>query len=102
MGQRNPFNPREVVFDGGAVEAYPHDGAMWLKSLRAVERGGGRRALEKLLAEVADKNSLRVTLSPTPFDAAAGKRMTEDELRAWYRKFGFEDDEYGDMLRRPR
>jgi len=67
-------------------------------SLRAVETGGGRNAMEQL-TKVADANGTELQLSPEPFAAEAGKEMTPTELTEWYRGFGFQEQPDGTMVR---
>lgn len=99
-GMVNPLNDNEVIIEGGGIQGAPIDGGktFWLKSLRAIEPGGGRRALERL-TRLADETGTAIQLTPEPFESAAGKEMTPTELTEWYRGFGFEQDAGGDMVR---
>lgn len=102
-GTPNPMNPRERVVEGGGVTVTAGlEGDWHISDLRAIERGGGRRALEAVLAE-ADRSGMRVNLFPVPLDSPGGKKMTADELSNWYKSFGFQFDPNNDerMIREP-
>ncbi len=88
VGIPNTLNERERIIDGGGVTIIPFNGRWRLNGLRAIERGGGRRALQRVLRE-ADTLNVEIELSAVPLDAPAGKKMSEDELVAWYEQFGF-------------
>lgn len=98
-GTVNPENTNEVLVEGGGVQLTPvGEDIIQLDSLRAVERGGGRKAMEQL-TKVADANGTAIQLSPEPFAAPAGKEMTPTELSDWYAGFGFEAQPDGTMVR---
>lgn len=99
IGTVNPENTNEVLVEGGGVQLTPvGEDIVQLDSLRAVEKGGGRRAMEQL-TKVADENGTTIQLSPEPFAAPAGKEMTPTELSDWYAGFGFEAQPDGTMVR---
>jgi hypothetical protein len=99
VGSVNPDNTNEVLVAGGGVQLTPiGEDIIQLDSLRAVEKGGGRKALTQLI-EVADENGTTIQLNPEPFAAPAGKEMTPTELSDWYAGFGFEAQPDGTMIR---
>jgi len=99
IGAVNPENTNEVLVEGGGIQLTPlADNILKVDSLRAVERGGGRKAMEQL-TKVADDNGTELQLSPEPFAAEAGKEMTPTELTEWYRGFGFQEQPDGTMVR---
>lgn len=98
-GTVNPENTNEVLVGGGGVQLTPvSPNIVQLDSLRAVERGGGRKAMQQLI-KAADDNGTAIQLSPEPFAAPAGKEMTPTELSDWYAGFGFEAQPDGTMVR---
>ncbi len=99
IGTVNPENTNEVLVEGGGVQLTPvGEDIVQLDSIRAVERGGGRKAMEQL-TKVADENGTTIQLSPEPFAAPAGKEMTPTELSEWYKGFGFQEQPDGSMVR---
>ena len=99
IGTVNPDNTNEVLVEGGGIQLTPlADNILKVDSLRAVETGGGRKAMEQLI-EVADANGTELQLSPEPFAAEAGKEMTPTELSNWYAGFGFQEQPDGTMVR---
>lgn len=99
IGTVNPDNTNEVLVGGGGLQLTPlADNILKVDSLRAVETGGGRKAMEQL-TEVADANGTELQLSPEPFAAEAGKEMTPTELTEWYSGFGFQEQPDGTMVR---
>lgn len=99
IGTVNPDNTNEVLVEGGGIQLTPlADNILKVDSLRAVETGGGRKAMERL-TEVADANGTELQLSPEPFAAEAGKEMTPTELSNWYAGFGFQEQPDGTMVR---
>jgi hypothetical protein len=99
----NPLNPRQRVFMQGrdpyALVAL--DLIRWepdwihVSEIYALRRGGGRKALELLVAR-ADALGVTLHLYAQPLEPLygggkkAGKRMSKRQLKAWYRQFGFE------------
>jgi hypothetical protein len=100
----NPLNERELLIGtptGGVTLKVAMDG-IHVHDLRAIERSGGRKALEAVL-KIADDHGLQVGLNAVPGESYAGKKMTEAKLRAWYRGFGFEAERGGTyMVRKPQ
>jgi hypothetical protein len=100
----NPLNEREMLIGtptGGVTLKIGMDG-IHVHDLRAIERSGGRKALEAVL-KIADDHGLQVGLNAIPGESHAGKKMTEAKLRAWYRGFGFEAERGGTyMVRKPQ
>jgi hypothetical protein len=98
-GTVNPENTNEVLIGGGGVQLTPvGEDILQLDSLRAVERGGGRKAMEQL-TKAADANGTAIQLSPEPFAAPGGKEMSPAELTEWYKGFGFQEQPDGSMVR---
>ncbi len=86
----NPMTNNELMLNGGGMVLDTLGRNLWLKSLRSLERGGGRRALTSLLEDAVDPQGVTVQLVPEPFAATAGKKMTTDDLVDWYRQFDFD------------
>lgn len=92
---QNPLNERETVLDQGGLRAgvtlieYPD--RVHVKDLRAMSRGGGRKAMEQVVS-LADKHGVTLSLLAVPYAATpgGGKKMSSKELQEWYRGFGFE------------
>jgi len=100
LGQPNPLNERELVVDGGGITARKQGQKLFVSGLRAIERGGGRRAMEALI-RVADASGATIELWPIPSDAPAGKTMTQEALRDWYAGLGFAPSGPNYMARQP-
>jgi len=99
IGTVNPENTNEVLVEGGGIQLTPlADDILKVDSLRAVEKGGGRKAMQQL-TKAADTNGAALQLSPEPFGAEAGKEMSPTELTEWYRGFGFQEQPDGTMVR---
>ena len=86
----NPMTNNELMLGGGGLVLDTLGKNLWLKSLRSLERGGGRRALTSLLEDAVDPQAVTVQLVPEPFATPAGKKMAAHELADWYRQFGFD------------
>jgi len=98
-GTVNPENTNEVLVEGGGIQLTPvGEDIVQLDSLRAVEKGGGRKAMQQL-TKAADDNGTTIQLSPEPFAAEAGKQMSPTELTEWYKGFGFQEQPDGSMVR---
>lgn len=98
-GTVNPENTNEVLVEGGGIQLTPvGEDIVQLDSLRAVEKGGGRKAMQQL-TKAADDNGTTIQLSPEPFAAEAGKQMSPTELIEWYKGFGFQEQPDGSMVR---
>jgi hypothetical protein len=91
----------EVEFTGSVIMRWSTADTLYLESLRAITRGGGKTTLEAVI-EVADKNQVNLALFAQPYDAnRCTVRMTKKKLIAWYERFGFEHRTNGFMVRRP-
>lgn len=89
------------LFTGSVIMRWSTADTLYLESLRAITRGGGRTTLEAVI-EVADKNGINLALFAQPYDAnRCTVRMTKKKLIAWYERFGFEHRTNGFMVRRP-
>jgi hypothetical protein len=67
-----------------------------IDGLRAVEPGGGRRALS-IVCALADQHGVSLTTVASPLDTVVGKKMPLLNLVNWYRSFGFDTlNDYGD------
>lgn len=102
--QANPFNSRESVIGNplGGVEISIGSGGTpeaHINSLRAVQRGGGRAAITRLI-NAADRMGVDLTVFAESFDSTAGKKMSKAALAKWYKQFGFINDGDG-YMRRP-
>jgi len=100
LGEANPLNERETVVEGGGLTVRAQGDKLFVSGLRAIEKGGGRRAMQALI-RVADENGVVIELWPVPGDAPAGKTMTQEALRSWYEGLGFTASGSNYMSRRP-
>lgn len=128
---RNPLYPREWVFMEGDIplagivlaeigttdmtvstegrklnlEAKEREGRIYLNELRAMSKGGGRKAMN-ILTERADNLGLTIDLFAQPRRAGYYlKPLTLRKLVAWYKGFGFKLEgtmRDGFMVRSPR
>jgi hypothetical protein len=66
-------------------------GWIHVSEIYALRRGGGRKALELLVAR-ADALGVTLHLYAQPLEAApsGGKRLSKRKLKAWYKQFGFQ------------
>lgn len=105
--QAHPFNPRaRVIGDKAFVELAPYEGQIHVKDITSLNpatfgeqgSGGGSKAI-RLLTELADKHGVELTLTP---QANGPKGLSDEQLHSWYTRNGFKDDEYGDMVRKPK
>jgi hypothetical protein len=107
------FSPDELLVDGGGVKVSVDKwlgGDVMIDDLRAVEQGGGHRAITALCG-LADQHSVALTLVASPYDSVVGKTMELGQLISWYERFGFAPiGDYGgdydgydqiEMIRRP-
>jgi hypothetical protein len=91
----------EVEFTGSVIMRWSTADTLYLESLRAITRGGGKTTLDAVI-EVADRNQVNLALFAQPYDAnRCTVRMTKKKLIAWYERFGFEHRTNGFMVRRP-
>lgn len=96
---------RDEAGHGGVRVAYQLDGgdAMHLKTIESLE-GAGRSGIPtramRAITELADKHGITVTLNASPFGERA---LSREQLRDFYRKFGFEQAKEGEgfMVRNP-
>jgi hypothetical protein len=104
LGFANFLNESEIVTrSGGGIElslAPAGPRTVHLSSLRAIEPGGGGRALRELTA-LADLYGVDIQLTAAPFEGGPNARtMTATELDKWYRGFGFEGQRGGLLVRK--
>lgn len=104
-GYPNPMNDREFVTGtrenvGGVTIRDNPEGGWHLTDLRAITRGGGRVAMERVTA-LADKYGKEIDLFPVPLESPAGKKMSVAKLKQWYAQFGFVV-QGGTMVRAPK
>ena len=85
----------ERLYKMAAIDLHAFDKAIWLSSIRTVERdrGHGSIALD-WLCSLADKHSVPITGEAKPYDTAVindVKRNALDnaQLTAWYERRGF-------------
>lgn len=87
------------------TEMRPFDGQIHISSILSPTRGRGHAsAVLKQICALADRHGVVLDGAPVPFDSRGGLAL--DELEAWYRRHGFEnDDRYEDddepTMRRP-
>ena len=105
----NPLDNRERLwFFGGDDESFalvavglkPWDGAIHMGSIttKPPNRVGHGFATQVInfLMDLADKHGVPMTLSPKPF---GHKAMNQTNLKAWYKRLGFRNTNYGRMRR---
>ncbi|MBT1509383.1 hypothetical protein KIP88_02615 [Bradyrhizobium sp. SRL28] len=105
-----PFTP--PLFTTAKGDAVVHlallrDGHVAVRWLASLQRGAGRAALAAI-TEAADRHgvTLELTARPQP-PPGDGKKMTPEELEAFYAGFGFVvtkcgNDGYAHMVRAPQ
>ena len=105
---RNPINPREwVLLDKrgnplAGVTLHHMNSASWglnylhLEEIRAMTKGGGRKAME-LLIEHADLLCATIGATVEPLRAAAYKmkKLSKRRLMDWYKDLGFVQERGG-------
>jgi hypothetical protein len=110
----NPFNPRELVLydetgDPVAGVTLVHlsptswgPGHIYLESIRAMKKGGGRELME-ILVDRADQYGVTITgdVKPLKSQVYGMKKMPLKKLKDWYRQFGFQMKRGDEMLRLP-
>lgn len=89
-GQRLTGEPHAII------ECDPFDGAISVKTIQALEprKGAGTEAMN-LVCALADKHGVRLTLTAMAYLKGPEKatRLSTSQLRSWYGRFGFYDDE---------
>lgn len=99
IGMQNPLNPKETIIDGVRVEMVPYEGkGVEIQSIESTNKGEGKgtRVLKKI-TDIADLNNTPVVVYPVQIEAT-----TEDQLRKWYAKNGFVEQENGEMIYTPK
>jgi len=96
----NPFNPREIVFDGVAVELSEFEGQMLIMSIRSWKHGKASGVMHEIL-DVADKYGITTQLTVDPF---GNKGLKKRQLAEWYKRLGFvkEKGMIDSMIRYPK
>jgi GNAT superfamily N-acetyltransferase len=76
------------------------DNGIHVHSIMALEkgRGQGRQALQ-YLTRLADKHGVDLHGSAKAFGRSGGLNTTK--LKSWYKRNGFQINNYGDMIRKP-
>ena len=101
----HPFSRSKIIIDNKAVVELSYwDDTILINDIFSTERGGGRYAMN-IICSKADEYGVVLSLYAKPLDSIAGKKMKKDELRNWYKQFGFDveqelEDGY-DMIRNP-
>lgn len=99
IGMQNPINPRETIINGVRVEVVPYEGkGVEIQSIESTVkgRGDGTRVLKKL-TDISDLNGVPLVVYPTQIE-----NTTEEQLRNWYAKNGFVEQENGEMIYSPK
>jgi GNAT superfamily N-acetyltransferase len=99
LGIQNPLNPKETIIDGVRVEMVPYEGkGIELQSIESTEKGlgVGTRVLKKI-TDISDLNDVPIVVYPTQIE-----NTTEEQLRKWYAKNGFVEQDNGEMIYTPK
>jgi hypothetical protein len=98
MGYPNPFCPQETIIDEKvALNLRFFDGAVWIRSIRALETGHGHgSSVLQTLVDMADRMGVKIRLNAVPIGREGPKAK---KLQQWYRGFGFAGK--GEELERP-
>ena len=92
----NPYNEREFMGDGAAIELQQRGDVLHISSIRSEVQGEGNAS--KLLDDVlriADINQTSVTLNAQP---VGNSGLNANELKAWYHRRGFFEEADGDLM----
>lgn len=97
MTHPHPLDRNSRLTDAASIDVSYFDGALHLghvAALGAPRQGGGGRAV-KMLCDLADKHNVKITLTAK---STSDERMNTAQLRSWYGRFGFHDEEdsFGD------
>ncbi len=100
LGIRNPIDPNKIVIDNTVViEVQNFDERLMLSSILSIDKNKGNASnVMKKITDIADKYHVTIALTPEPFGRDANK-LTKSQLIKFYKKFGFKNDEFGDMER---
>lgn len=92
----NPFDDREVIIGGAAVEVYRWEGRLHLSGIRSMQPGeGAASAALNELGALADEFNVEIELQAEPFGS---KAMTREQLEAWYARHGYVRPVGDDMM----
>jgi hypothetical protein len=97
--EQNPLAGFERIWNASAgFEVSIFNGAIRLAAIRSLERskGHGSRALD-WLCELADRHGVAISAKVSPF--GDGPKLDTKQLRAWYRRRGFNIERNGNMRR---
>lgn len=111
--EENPFNPRVRIFQNSKIELKAYKNCLHLSDIQAMfPRKGGGTAAMKYLCDLADKYHVKIELLAKSY---TDDHMSTRQLKSWYERFGFEEDNnhdpdeyYGndddgwDMVRHPK
>lgn len=98
--REHPFERRSRVWVIGqppderyvVTEMRPFDGQIHISSILSPTRERGHAsAVLKQICALADRHGVVLDGAPVPFDRQGGR--TQEELEAWYRRHGFENDD---------
>lgn len=97
MTHEHPMSRGYRLTDAAAVDMSCFDGSLHISDVMAIgapRTGGGTRAIQ-MVCDLADKHGVKVTLTAKAY---TDERMSTRQLKRWYERFGFheEEDGYGD------
>lgn len=98
----NPLGHRDRVWNEQIViEVRPFDGRIHISDIMSLDRGKGN-ASKALgwLCSLADKHGVAMSLTPDAFGDADG--LDDDQLTAWYARYGFKTTMGRKMVREPQ
>lgn len=106
LGQINPINSREIIFEDGIVslEVNYFDGHLWISSIYTdIENRNQGKATKVMqdICNIADKYQVPISMGVSPFGKSSNK-LNKSQLMKWYTKFGFKNIGFGDMERIPQ
>ena len=107
----NPFDDRFIYWalraDSGVqgvvtMQIYPWEGLVHIASIDSSPkefRGqGGPKYVMEMITKLADKHGVTLDLDVKPY---GDKGLNKSQLTAWYKRLGFVNNKYGNMVRAP-
>jgi hypothetical protein len=97
--QQHPLMHTDRIYKGVmSIELLPFDGRIHISSILVIgeKEAGSATMTMKWLASLADKHDVDMDLEPEPFGPTT---ITKSKLASFYKRFGFVNAKYGQMIR---
>jgi hypothetical protein len=96
-GERLPLIMTEL-----RKQKWDGEDVIWLSAIISPEKQGTGMASEilKMITKMADKHDVKIYLSPKPFGNIPNA-LSASKLKAWYKRYGWVNDDMGTMVRSP-